>query len=188
MLRKDKERIVAELVERLRSADTLIVTDYRGLSVSDFDELRTRLLEHGARISVVKNTLTRLAVEQAGTDQLLDYLEGPSAIAFIQADGDPVAIAKVLSETARATRVLVIKGGLFGGRPISDAEVEDLAKLPPADVLRGQVLGAIVAPLNAIMGLVTAPLQDLYGLLDARVAQLDEGETTKEEPDGSESG
>jgi large subunit ribosomal protein L10 len=172
VLRQDKERIVAELTERLRTTDSLIVTDYRGLSVSEIDDLRTKLLEVGARFSVVKNTLTRLAVEAAGTTELLEYLDGPTAIAFVQPGGDPAAVAKVLSETARTGRVLVIRGGLFDGRPMADAEVEELAKLPPLDVLRGQVLGAVVAPLNAIAALVNAPLQDLLGLIDARIEQL----------------
>ena len=172
MLRQDKEQIVAELTERLRTTDSLIVTDYRGLSVSEMDDLRTRLIEVGARFSVVKNTLTRLAVEAAGTTELLELLDGPTAIAFVQSGSDPAAVAKVLHETARTGRLLVIRGGLFDGRPIADSEVEELAKLPPVDVLRGQVLGAIIAPLNAIAALVNAPLQDLAGLIDARVEQL----------------
>jgi large subunit ribosomal protein L10 len=174
VLRRDKERLVEELAQRLRETNTLIVTDYRGLGVADFEELRGRLLDQGARISVVKNTLTRRAAEAAGVDELLGLLDGPTAIAFIQPQGDPVAVAKILSDTARTTRVLVIKGGLLEGRPVGDADVGELAKLPPLDVLRGQVLGAVVAPLNAIVGLVTAPLQDLYGLVDARLAQLGE--------------
>src|ERR671938_1027930 len=102
MLRRDKERIVSELAERLRSADTLLVADYRGLTMSEIDELRTKLLESGARFSVVKNTLTRLAAEQAGVTQLLELIDGPTAIAFIDREGDPVAAAKVLNDTARA--------------------------------------------------------------------------------------
>src|SRR5205823_12858471 len=81
-------------------------------------------------------------------------------------------VAKALADTGRTSRVLTIRGGLLEGRPIEGAAVEELAKLPPADVLRGQVLGAITAPLTAIVGLFTAPLQDLYGLLDARIEQL----------------
>jgi large subunit ribosomal protein L10 len=181
VLKKDKERIVAELTERLRMTDSLIVTDYRGLSVSEMDDLRTKLIEVGARFSVVKNTLTRLAVEAAGTTELLELLDGPTAIAFVQPGSDPAAVAKVLSETARTGRVLVIRGGLFERRPMADSEVEELAKLPPADVLRGQVLGAIVAPLNAIAALVNAPLQDLVGLIDARIEQLG-GEAAEAEP------
>src|SRR5205807_8676505 len=101
MLKQDKQRVVAELTERLRATDTLIVADYRGLTMTEIDELRTKLLQAGARFSVVKNTLTRLAAEAAGTKALLDLIDGPTAIAFHEADGDPVAAAKVLSETAR---------------------------------------------------------------------------------------
>jgi large subunit ribosomal protein L10 len=176
--KEDKERVVADLAERLRTTETLLVADYRGLTMPQIDELRTRLLEHGARFSVVKNTLTKRAAEQAGADALLALLEGPTAIAFLESDGDPVAVAKALVDTARTTRVLEVRGGLLDGRPIEAGEIESLATLPAADVLRGQVLGAITAPLTAIVGLFTAPLQDLYGLLDARIEQLGSQETT----------
>src|SRR5690242_10848805 len=136
------------------------------------DELRTKLLEHGARFAVVKNTLTRRAAEAAGTDALLALLEGPTAIAFLESDGDPVAVAKALVDAARDTRVLALRGGMLEGRPVEADEIESLAKLPPEDVLRGQVLGAITAPLTGILALLTAPLQDLYGLIDARIEQL----------------
>jgi len=167
-----KERVVAELTEKLRTADTLLVADYRGLTMPQIDALRSRVLENGGRFSVVKNTLTRRAAEAAGADQLLALLEGPSAIAFVEADGDTVAVAKALADSARETRVLEIRGGVMQGRTISGADVEELAKLPPLDILRGQVVGAIIAPLNQLIGLVTAPLQNLYGLIDARIEQL----------------
>src|SRR4051794_11259850 len=181
MLKADKERIVAELVERLRHADTLLIADYRGLSMTEIDDVRTRLLEAGARFSVVKNTLTRIAAETAGVDALLELLEGPTAIAFLEPDADPVAAAKVLNDVARTTRVLAIRGGLMEGRTITEDDVKELATLPAVDVLRGQVLAAIIAPLTAIMGLVTAPLQNLHGLIDARIEQLG-GEAETEEP------
>ena len=174
MHKEDKERVVAELTEKLRRSETLIVADYRGLTMPQIDGLRSRLLDHGARFSVVKNTLTRRAAEAAGADQLLALLDGPSAIAFIEADGDAVAVAKALADAARDTRVLEIRGGIMQGRSISGGDVEELAKLPPLDILRGQVIGAILAPLNAILGLVNAPLQNLYGLIDARIEQLEE--------------
>ncbi|MEN3342034.1 MAG: large subunit ribosomal protein [Actinomycetota bacterium] len=172
MKRESKESVVSELTERLRASETLLVADYRGLTMPQIDSLRTRLLESGARFTVVKNTLTRRAAEAAGADALLALLEGPSAIAFLEADGDMVAAAKALADSARETRVLAIRGGVLEGRPMSAAEVESLATLPPLEVLRGQVLGAIVAPLTALLGLVTAPLQNLHGLLDARIEQL----------------
>ena len=173
MHRQDKERVVAELTEKLKSADTLIVADYRGLTMPQIDGLRGRLLEQGARLSVVKNTLTRRAAEAAGADQLLALLEGPTAIAFVESDGDPVAVAKALADSARETRVLEIRGGVMQGRTISSADVEELAKLPPLEVLRGQVLGAVIAPLSSLLALVNAPLQDLVGLIDARIEQLE---------------
>jgi large subunit ribosomal protein L10 len=144
------------------------------------DELRGKLLEHGARFAVVKNTLTRRAAEAAGNAPLLALLEGPTAIAFIESGGDSVAVAKALVDAARDTKVLEVRGGVFEGRPIEAGEIESLAKLPPVDVLRGQVLGAIIAPLTTIVGLFAAPLQDLYGLIDARIEQLQaQGDTTE---------
>jgi large subunit ribosomal protein L10 len=179
MHRDQKEQVVAELTERLQTSQTLLVADYRGLTMTQIDDLRGELLKHGARFSVVKNTLTRRAAEAAGADGLLALLEGPSAIAFLEADGDPIAAAKALSDAARTTRILQIRGGVLEGRAMSGDEVESLAKLPPADVVRAQVLGAITAPLTTIVGLFTAPLQNLIGLIDARIEQLQaEGDTS----------
>jgi large subunit ribosomal protein L10 len=170
--KEDKEQVVKELTERLRTSDTLLVADYRGLTMPQIDALRSRLIESGARFTVVKNTLTRRAAEAAGADALLTLLEGPSAIAFLEADGDMVAAAKALADSARESRVLAIRGGVMQGRAITAEEVQNLASLPPVDVLRGQVLAAIIAPATAIAGLINAPLQNLYGLLDARIEQL----------------
>jgi large subunit ribosomal protein L10 len=182
--KEDKEAVVAQLTERLRTSETLLVADYRGLTMPQIDALRTRLLESGAKFTVVKNTLTRRAAEAAGADALLALLEGPSAIAFLETDGDMVAAAKALADAARETRVLVIKGGVMQGRTMTAPEVESLATLPPLEVLRGQVLGAIVAPLSSLIGLVSAPLQNLHGLLDARIEQL--GGEGDAEPDAAQ--
>jgi large subunit ribosomal protein L10 len=173
MHKSEKERVVAELTERLRVSETLLVADYRGLTHAQIDDLRTKLLAAGARFTVVKNTLTRRAAEAAGADALLAMLEGPTAIAFLESDGDPVAVAKALGDVARDTKVLELRGGIMQGATISAGQVEELAKLPPADVLRAQVLGAVTAPLQTIVGLFTAPLQDLAGLIDARIEQLE---------------
>jgi len=183
MLRQDKERIVGELAERLKSSPNLLVADYRGLTMPEIDELRTKLLESGARFSVVKNTLTRLAAEQAGMQELLELIDGPTAIAFIDADGDPAAAAKILNDTARTHDVLVIRGGLLEGDTVGDAEVKQLATLPPAEVLRAQLAGAVAAPLTTIVGLFTAPLRDLVNVLDARIKQLEEQGESVPEPE-----
>jgi large subunit ribosomal protein L10 len=186
MLKSEKERIVAELTEKLKETPTLFVADYRGLSVTEIDDLRTKLIEHGARFTVVKNTLTKRAAEEAGADALLAMLEGPTAIAFIEADGDMVAVAKALTDSARTTRILAIRGGILDGSPIGEEDVKNLATLPPLEVLRGQVIGAITAPLMTVVGLISAPLRDLIGLIDARIEQLqaqgDTSATEAEEP------
>jgi large subunit ribosomal protein L10 len=187
MDKQQKEQIVAELTERLRSSDTLIVADYRGLTMPQVDALRTELLNHGARFQVVKNTLTRRAAEAAGADHLLALLEGPTAIAFLDSEGDPVAVAKALRAAARETQVIEVRGGVIQGRTMSADEVGTLATLPSLDVLRGQVLGAVTAPLMTIVGLFNAPLQNLVGLIDARIEQLEaQGDTSVAETPAAE--
>ena len=182
MQKSQKEAVVAELTERLQASETLIVADYRGLTMTEIDDLRSKLIAAGARFSVVKNTLTRRAAEAAGQEQLLTLLEGPTAIAFLESEGDPVAVAKALSDAAKATKVLAIRGGVMQGRAITGEDVESLAKLPPIEALRGQVVGAITSPLYTIVGLFTAPLRDLVGLIDARIEQLrEQGDTTEAE-------
>jgi large subunit ribosomal protein L10 len=178
MQKSQKEQVVAELVERLRSTESLIVADYRGLTNAHLGTLRAKLRGSGAELKVVKNTLTRRAAEAAGTEALLALLEGPTAIAFVETDGDPVAVAKALADTAKDTKVLSLRGGILSGRSISGADVEELAKLPAPDVVKSQLVGVIVAPLTQLAGLLAAPLRDLVGLVDARIAQLEESGDT----------
>jgi large subunit ribosomal protein L10 len=175
MQRTEKEQVVAELTERLRSTESLIVADYRGLTNAQLADLRAKLRSSGAQLQVVKNTLTRRAAESAGSESLLALLEGPTAIAFVETDGDPVAVAKALSDTARDTKILSLRGGMLSGRSISGDEIEELAKLPAPEVVKSQLVGVIVAPLTQLAGLLAAPLRDLVGLIDARIDQLEEG-------------
>lgn len=182
MHRSEKERLVEELTERLKSTETLIVADYRGLTVSEIDELRGKLIEQGARFTVVKNTLTKRAAEAAGVDALLALLDGPTAIAFIESGGDPVAVAKAL-DTAGKADVLVIRGGLLEGAEIGAEDVKRLAKLPPADTLRAQLVGALAGSLTTVVGLFAAPMRDLVGVIDARIKQLEEQGETAEGPE-----
>ena len=184
MQRSEKERLVEELTERLKSTETLIVADYRGLSVSEIDELRGKLIEQGARFTVVKNTLTKRAAEAAGVDALLALLDGPTAIAFLESDGDPVAVAKALDDAGK-TEVLVIRGGLLEGEEIGADDVKRLAKLPPADTLRAQLVGALAGSLTTIVGLFAAPMRDLVGVIDARIKQLEEQGETVEAPEAA---
>ena len=180
MQRSEKERLVAELTDRLKSTETLIVADYRGLSVPEIDDLRGKLLEHGARFSVVKNTLTKRAAEAAGVNALLALLDGPTAIAFLESDGDPVATAKALDDASKS-EVLVIKGGILEGAELAADDVKRLAKLPPADTLRAQLVGALAGSLTTVVGLFAAPMRDIVGVIDARIRQLEEqGEAVPE--------
>ena len=172
MQRTEKEAVVAELTEQLRAAESLIVADYRGLTNAQLDDLRGKLRDHGAKFQIVKNTLTRRAAEAAGTDTLLALLEGPTALAFVETDGDPIAVAKALAQAATETKVLTLRGGVMSGRVMTEADVEMLAKLPPADVVKSQLVGVIVAPLTQLLGLLEAPVRDLVGLIDARIEQL----------------
>jgi large subunit ribosomal protein L10 len=178
MDKSQKEQVVADLVERLKATDSLIVADYRGLTNAQLVELRAKLRGSGARLTVVKNTLTRRAAEEAGTEALLALLEGPTAIAFVEAEGDPVAVAKALADAAKDTKVLALRGGILSGQTLSGADVEELAKLPAPEVVKAQLVGVIVAPLTQLAALIAAPLRDLVGLIDARIAQLEEGGDT----------
>jgi len=173
MLQTDKERVIAELAERLKETETLVVTDYRGLTTSDLAELRAQLRKHGASFSIVKNTLAKRAAEEAGATNLLELFEGPTAIAFLESDGDPIGVAKVLGDTAKATKILSIRGGVLQGSEVRADQIAEIAKLPPEEVLRAQLVGAIAAAPTAIVGLFTAPLRDVVGVLDARIKQLE---------------
>jgi large subunit ribosomal protein L10 len=186
MHRSEKERLVEELTERLRSTETLIVADYRGLTVSEIDELRGKLIEQGARFTVVKNTLTKRAAEAAGVEGLITLLDGPTAIAFLETDGDPVAVAKALDDAGKR-EVLVLRGGFLEGEEIGADDVKRLAKLPPADVLRAQLVGALAGSLTTVVGLFAAPMRDLVGVIDARIKQLEEqGGAAPDEPEATD--
>jgi len=113
---------------------------------------------------------------------VLELIDGPTAIAFLDSEGDPAAVAKILNDTARTNDVLVIRGGLLEGTVVGDAEIKRLATLPSADVLRAQLVGAVAGPLTTVVGLFAAPLRDLVGVIDARIRQLEEQGETVEEP------
>jgi large subunit ribosomal protein L10 len=145
MARADKESTVAELTERFRNSSGAVLTEYRGLTVSQLGELR-KSLDGNAQFSVVKNTLTKIAATQAGfATQLTDLLEGPSAIAFV--GGDVVEAAKGLRDFARTNPQLVIKGGVLDGKQLTPAEVLRLADLEPKEVLLAKLAGAMKASL-----------------------------------------
>jgi large subunit ribosomal protein L10 len=161
---EQKRAVVDVLTERIRGCETMIVTDYRGLSVGQVADVRAQLREAGATFHVAKNTLARIAAREADKASLVDLLQGPTAIAFV-AD-DPAAAAKKLSDIARQTRILAVRGGFMDGRMLSAAEIGQLADVPPRDVLRAQVLGAVMSPMQSAYNVLAAPLREFLVVLD----------------------
>ena len=169
--RAEKDATIGDLAEHLRRAEIAVLTEYRGLSVSDLQDLRGRLRALGVEYVVAKNTLTRFAAERAGRTGILNDLIGPTAIAF---GSDPVATAKALQDYTRVNRLFLLRAGLLGERRIEPKEVEQLASLPPAEQLRARVFGMIVSPLQRTVSVLSAPLAGLARLLEARRKQLEE--------------
>ena len=171
MARPDKTAAVAELVETFQDSAGAVLTEYRGLTVKQLQELR-RALGENANYAVVKNTLTQIAAREAGVDGFDDLLTGPTAIAFI--DGDVVEAAKGLRDFAKANPSLVIKGGLFEGRTLDAAEIAKLADLESREVLLGKLAGAMLASLSQAVYLLNAPIAQaarLAGALQAKAEQ-----------------
>ena len=161
--RPAKVAVVNEVRERLSSADAAILTEYRGLNVSEIARLRRSLREAGGEYTIYKNTLMRLAVRELGLEELEALLLGPTAIAFV--DGDAAAVAKSLRDFSRTNPALVIKGGVLGETVLSAQDANALAELPSRDQLLAQLAGAIAAPLQQLAGLLAAiPRNFAYGL------------------------
>ena len=164
MARPDKAAAVAELAEEFRGSAAIVLTEYRGLTVKQLTELR-RSLGGNASYAIVKNTLTKIAAKEAGVDGIDDHLVGPSAIAFVK--GDPVDAAKGLRDFARANPVLVIKGGVLDGQPLSADEIKKLADLESREVLLAKLAGAMKASLSGAASLFAAPLSQTARLVEA---------------------
>ena len=172
MARPDKAAAVAELTEHFRGSSAAVLTEYRGLTVAQLKELR-RSLGEGATYAVVKNTLTKIAAREAGVQGLDDLLNGPSAIAFVK--GDPVDAAKGLRNFTRANPLLVIKGGVLEGRPLTAADITKLADLESREVLLARAAGAMNASLAKAAALFQAPLAQAARLAEALRAERAEG-------------
>lgn len=160
----NKEAAVAELTSSFESSTAVMLTEYRGLTVAQLKQLRTSISEH-ATYAVVKNTLTKIAANNAGISSFDDELAGPSAIAFVH--GDPVAVAKALRDFAKANPSLVVKSGYFDGNPLSAAEVTKLADLESREVLLAKLAGAFKQSLFGAAYLFNAPLSKAVRTVDA---------------------
>jgi large subunit ribosomal protein L10 len=180
MANAEKVAAVAELTERFKDSPGAVLTEYRGLTVAQLAELR-RSLGDNATFAVVKNTLTKIAVTDAGlSDQLASMLVGPSAIAFV--DGDVVEAAKGLRDFAKANPLLVIKGGVLDGKAITPAEIISLADLEPRDVLLAKLAGAMKASLAGAAATFNALPVQMAQLAEALRAKREAGEAPAEAP------
>lgn len=183
-----KATVVTEISEKLASADAAVLTEYRGLSVTELANLRAALRESGTEFKIFKNTLARRAAADAGREDLLPLLEGPVAIAFIT--GDAVTAAKALAQFSRDVPTLVIKGGLLGERVLQAGEVDALSKVPPRDELLALIAAGFKAPLvraaGALSGVQRKAAYALQALIDQRVAAGEALPTPAEEPAADE--
>jgi len=171
MARPDKAAAVAEIVDSFNDSTGAVLTEYRGLTVKQLQDLR-RTLGENAHYAVVKNTLTKIAAKQAGVDGVDDLLNGPTAIAFI--NGDLVEAAKGLRDFAKANPALVVKGGYVDGAPMAAAEIAKLADLESREVLLGKLAGAMLASLSQAVYLLNAPLAQVARLAGALEAKAQE--------------
>ncbi|MGI8531661.1 MAG: 50S ribosomal protein L10 [Geodermatophilaceae bacterium] len=183
MAKPEKVTAVAEIASRFTESSAAVLTEYRGLTVAQLTEVR-RALGPGNSYAVVKNTLTRRAARDAGLDQLDELLTGPTAIAFIT--GDPVAPTKGLRDFSQAHPMLVIKGGVLDGRPISPAEIATIADLDSREVLLAKLAVAMKGNLTKAAGLFQAPLAQLARLGAALVDKRTAAETLPAETPAAE--
>jgi large subunit ribosomal protein L10 len=177
--RDQKAAVIEEVAGQLREADAVYAVDYRGTSVPQAAELRTRLRESDTRFRVVKNTLTERAADNAGAEALKQYLEGPTALVFV--NGDAAVAAKALADFRRASGLLEFKGGWMRGEVLTAEQVDAIAKLPSREVLYGRLVGMVASPLT---GLASA-LDGLIGGLARQLQQIaDQGLVGGDAPAG----
>lgn len=174
MARPDKTQAVEEITTRFQESTAALLTEYRGLSVSDIAELRVALREADAEYKVLKNTLTRIAAREVGMEDLVGMLEGPTAIAFCK--GDAVAAAKALDDAAKKFPVLVIKGGILRGKTIDADQAKALAGLEPREVQLAKIAMMMNQPLQLTVNVFAAALRDLGSMLAQVVAKKESGE------------
>jgi large subunit ribosomal protein L10 len=166
--RDQKAAVIEEVTTQLRDAEAVYAVDYRGTSVTQAAELRTRLRESDTRFRIVKNTLTERAADNAGAEALKPYLQGPTALVFVQ--GDVASAAKALADFKRASGLLEFKGGWMNGDTLTAEQIDAIAKLPSREVLYGRLVGVVASPLT---GLASA-MSNLIGGLARQLGQLAE--------------
>ena len=172
--REEKAQIIDSLEETFLKSNIGILTDYRGLTTSEITALRRRIQGAGGDYKVVKNTLARFAAERTGKEELLDYLEGPIAIAF--GYDDVIEPARVLAAWINETKLeLGIKGGFTGDKILTPAEVITLSTLPSREIMIARVIGQMNSPISALVNCLSSPIRGMVGVLQAQIQKL-EGE------------
>jgi large subunit ribosomal protein L10 len=151
MNRDEKAAVIDEVAGQIRDSEAIFAVDYRGISVKDAADLRTRLIEAGASFRVVKNRLTIRAADQAGAESLKELLEGPTAFTFVTEGGDVALAAKALAQFRRETETLAFKGGQMNGEPLTVDQIESISRLPSRDTLNGQFVGVLASPLSTLV-------------------------------------
>ncbi len=163
--RAKKEELVKEYVDHLNNSEAIIVTDYRGLTVTEMQELRAEIRKAEGGFVIVKNTLARRALEDAGLPVVDDLLTGPVGIGFCQQN--VTGVAKAITDYAKKNDALTVKGGLMGEKVMDEAAVKNLASLPSIDVLRAQLLGLINAPATQLAGVIAGSVRQLVNVVNA---------------------
>ncbi len=161
---EQKTTAVKELEKQARESKGLIVTSFKSLKTVEFNEMRAKLRPHSSEYKVVKNSLTRIALKNAGMEQLADMLDGPTAIVLER--GDAIAAMKIVFEYAKTHENLKINGGVFEGKVLGAKELKAIASLPSREVLLAQLLGTLQAPMVNLVSVLQAPMRDLVGVLD----------------------
>lgn len=178
MNRAEKAAVIEEITADINEAQAVFAVDYRGITVTQVADLRSKLRESDTTFRVVKNTLTERAADQAGAESLKALLEGPTALAFVK--GDAAAAAKTISDTAKEIELLPFKGGLMDGNALSVDDIKAISKLPSREVLYGQLVGIVASPITGL----ARSLNGLLGGLAIALAGVQEKKESGEIPSG----
>jgi len=174
MNREQKAATIATLVEEIAGSEAIFAVDYRGISVPQAAELRSKLRDADAKFRVVKNSLTERAADEAGAEVLKELLQGPTALTFVR--GDAALAAKALADYARATQLLPFKGGLMNGSALDAEQIGAISRLPARDVLYGQLVGVVASPVSGLVRTLGALIGGLAVALGQVQAKKESGE------------
>jgi large subunit ribosomal protein L10 len=181
MNRDQKAAAIAEIAAQIEASEAVFAVDYRGISVPQVAELRSKLREGDASFKVVKNSLTERAADQVGAETLKALLEGPTALTFVR--GDIATAAKVVADYGRATQLLPFKGGLMDGAALEVEQIRSLSRLPSREVLYGQLVGVVASPVNGLVRSLSALIGGLASALGQVREQKENSTSTSTTPE-----